>query len=279
MVLIFIYLFLGYVQPFWTSVGLLLLCIIYIVKFLPESLKEKQNFNKFSFLANAKRIKNFVLTKRSPYINMCLVLCLISLIFTLLDYFGNVTVLYTKHYPLCWNSEMIGFYIATKAAAAGIGTVFTFKVIAKYTRDTLIVILGCVFFMASDVITAFSKTTLLMFLSCIPAFFLTVAPPAIRSISSKLVQPQEEGAICSLLAVTETLASILGPLIINTIYPVGLNEFDFAGFVFLLEAGLFFIPIILFSIIHYYIQRNVHLLYDSLAEFNEKAQVQAQVPA
>lgn len=265
----------GYAPPFWGSVGILFLCLIYINSFLPESLKEKQNFNKFSIVANAKRIKEFTLAKRGPYINVCLVLSLFAFVFALLDYFGSAVVLYSKHEPLCWGPDMIGYYMTAKAGVASIGIVFTFKVINKCVPETLIVILGCVAFMVSNVMLGFAKTTLVMFLTCVPAFFMGVAPSAIRSYVSKLVQSHEEGTLCSILGVTEVLARLLAPVIINMLYPVGLNDLDLPGFAFFVEAGLLVIPITLFAIIHYLIQKSLHFPYRSLPEYNGEARIQA----
>ncbi|XP_028413275.1 LOW QUALITY PROTEIN: proton-coupled folate transporter-like [Dendronephthya gigantea] len=266
----------GYIPPFWSSVGILFFCCLYIKIVLPESLTEKQKFNKFSFLTNARRIKEFVLKKRALYVNVCLLLSFISFTFTVLDYFGSVTVLYTKHPPLCWGSETIGYYMAAKTAVAGIGIVFTFKVLTRYINETLIVIIGCLFFIVSDLLSRFARTTVDMFLSCIPAFFITVAPPGIRSIASKLVKKQEEGALCSILAVTEVIAQLLAPLTINTLYPVGLNQLHLAGFVFFVEAGLLLIPIILFALIHYLFLNNDNFMYDSLVHCSEEANERSQ---
>jgi hypothetical protein len=94
---------------------------------------------------------------RGPYINICLLLSFISFIFIDLDYFGSVTVLYTKHHPLCWGPEMIGYYMTAKTAFASAGIVFTFKVLTKYIPETLVVIIGCVCLMVSDVILVLQK--------------------------------------------------------------------------------------------------------------------------
>ena len=87
---------------------------------------------------------------------------------------------------------MIGFYIHDSKGGcwhvASIGILFTFKAISKCMPETFIIILGCVAFMARNihVMLAFAKTTLAMFLTCVPAFFIGVVPAAITSYVSKL---------------------------------------------------------------------------------------------
>ncbi|XP_028414836.1 proton-coupled folate transporter-like [Dendronephthya gigantea] len=257
----------GYMPPLWASTSLLFIICIYVL-YLPESLMEKQSFNKFSCLANAKRIKNFITAKRGPYVNFCLALLVVSFLFSVFDYFGNVTVLFTKRHPLCWGSEMIGYYLATKTASAGIGIVFAFKVLTRCFVESLIVIIGCLSYILSNVIVGFAKTTATMFISCIPAFLAVAGPPCIRSIASKMVEKQDEGALCSVIAVTETIAQLLGSVTLSMLYPVGLNRFHLPGFVFFVQAGLLLIPIILFSIIYYLTQKNQNILYSKMSEIS-----------
>ena len=92
-----------------------------------------------------------------------------------------------------------------------------------------------------------------MFLTCVPAFFIGVAPAAIRGYVSKLVQSNEEGTLCSILGVIEVVAKVLAPVMIHLLYPFGLNNLDLPGFAFFVEAGLLLVPMILFAIIHYLI--------------------------
>ena len=213
------------------------------------------------------------MTKRSPHVNVCLALLLISFLFAVFDYFGSVTILFTKHYPLCWGPEMIGYYMATKTAVAGVGIPFAFKVVTKCFVETLIVIIGCVCYIISNVIVGLAKTTVAMFMSCIPAILAVAAPPCIRSIASKMVGRHEEGTLCSIIAVTETIAQTLSPVTLNLLYPVGLNELDLPGFVFFFQAGVLCIPIVLFSVIYYLSSRSGFELYAKMPELIEENNV------
>ena len=105
-----------------------------------------------------------------------------------------------------------------------------------------------------------------MFLSCIPAFLAVSAPPCIRSIATKLVERHDEGALCSVIAVTETIAQLLAPLVFNTLYPIGLNELHLPGFAFFVQAGFLVIPVVLFSVIHYLTKKNGLIMYAKMPE-------------
>lgn len=258
----------------WAVTSLLLLVIFYSAFFLPESLKEKQSFNKFSCLANAKRIKDFVVAKRGPYVNICLVFLLISFLFSVFDYFGNITVLFTKHRPLCWGPELIGYYMAAKTATAGVGIMFTFKILTRCLKETMIVIFGCLSYILTNIMVGFAKTTAAMFFSCVPTFLAVAAPPCIKSIATKLVEKHDEGALCSLLAVTESIAQLLSPVALNTLYTVGLNTLHVPGFAFFVQAGVLFIPVALFFVIHYLIHTSERIKYGKLPEISEENSVQ-----
>ena len=245
---------------------LLFLLCLYIAFFLPESLTDKREFNKFSCLVNAKRIKDFILAERGPYVNVCLGLLVTGFLFAVFDYFGSVTILFTKHDPLCWEAEMFGYYMATKTAFASAGIVFTFKVLAKCFVETVIAIIGCVCYILSNVIVGFAKTTAALFISCIPAFLAAAAPPCIRSIASKMVEKHDEGALCSVIAVAETIAQLLSPVLINMLYPVGLNKLHAPGFVYFVQAGILLIPITLFLVIYYITKKKSHLMYSKMPD-------------
>ena len=172
---------------------------------------------------------------------------------------------------------MIGYYMATKTALAGIGIPIAFKILTKCFAEVLIVIISCMCYIFSNVIVGFAETTPAMFMSCIPALLAVAAPPCIKSIASKMVEKHDEGALCSVIAVTETIAQILGPVTLNLLYPVGLNELHIPGFAFFVQAGILVIPIVLFSVIYYIMQKSGHIMYAKMPELTgeEKVQVSA----
>lgn len=257
----------GYKQPFWVGAGLLFICGFYVVLFMPESLKEKpQHQTGFSCVPQLKAIKQFVLLKRSQHVKTCLVLLFISYVFAILDYFGSVTIVYTMHSPLCWGSELIGYYLATRTAIAALGILVGLKVVGKIFSDSMLVIIGCLSYSLSKLVVGFANTTVVMFLSCVPGLFAGLAPPCIRTIASKMVGEHENGTLSSVLGVFEALTQVISPVLINLLYPVGLTTLHVNGFVYFLQVGILFIPIVLFSIIIYLTRKNQHILYHVLKE-------------
>lgn len=251
----------GYEQPFWAGVGIIFICGLYIVFFLSESLVgEKQKISRVSCMVQIKRIKDFVLAKRGPYVNTCLKLLFIAYLFAVFDYFGNVTILYAKHYPLCWGPELIGYYLAAKLGTAGLGIVFGIKVLGKIFPDSILIVISCSSFIVSNVVIGFATTTVMMFLSCIPSVLSMVAPPCVRSIASQMVKQKEEGTLCSIIAITEALAQVLSPLLLNFLYPIGITKLHLSGFIFFIQAGVLIIPVIFFLIIYYLTSKNYHIL-------------------
>ena len=211
-------------------------------------------------MVQLKRIKAFFLAKRGQHVNTCFILLFISFLFATFDYFGSVTVLYTKHYPLCWDSELIGYYMAVGTCFTGLGIFVGFKVLGKIFSECILVIIGCSLYLINKIMIGFSTTTLMMFLSCIPAVFATLAPPTIRSLASKMVEPHEQGTLCSILGIVEALAQVLSPLMINFLYPIGLTKLHVIGFIYFIQAGVLLIPIVLFSIIDYLTRKHDHIL-------------------
>ena len=268
--------FSGYDQPFWAGVGALFICCLYIAFLLPEPLVDPKakTTPRISCMVQLKRIKAFFLAKRGQHVNTCFILLLISFLFATFDYFGSVTILYTKHYPLCWGSELIGYYMAAGSALPGLGVFFGFKVLGKIFSECTLVIIACAMYLVNKIMIGFATTTLMMFLSCIPAVLAILAPPAIRSIASKMVEPHEEGTLCSILGIVEALAQVLSPLMINFLYPIGLTKLHVNGFVFFIEAAILLIPIVLFSIIHYLTRKNDHILNANFIEDSNSCFIQ-----
>ena len=190
----------------------------------------------------------------------------ISFLFAVSDYSASVTAVYTKHSPLCWGSELIGYYLAAWTASGGLGIVFAFKVLAEIFSEPMLVIISCLCYITSNLLAGFANTTAVMFVSVIPAFLGVVASPCIHSMASKMAQQHEQGTLCSVFAITEALSQLPAPLMVNLLYPIGLTKLHIKGFVYFFQAGVLLIPIMLFSIIHYLITKNQHILYGPLKD-------------
>ncbi|KAH0625081.1 hypothetical protein JD844_033162 [Phrynosoma platyrhinos] len=180
-------------------------------EFQPQSLKEglKETFSGV-----------YILFKSSPSkkrLSIILLLCtFMTYLFTM---FGGTSLytLYELNSPLCWDAIYIGYGSAVSTFFSLTGFV-GLVLVARYLRDIYIVYSGILSYLIGIIMAAFATTTLLMLLVRVPSMLLFVPIPVLRSMLSKVVLPQEQGAIFACVACLEVLTGISAIVVFNTLY-------------------------------------------------------------
>ncbi|XP_044225565.1 solute carrier family 46 member 3 [Thunnus albacares] len=173
------------------------------------------------------------------------VLVLLILIFTSFSfaYGGGISLmtLYELNEPLCWTEILIGYGSALST------TVFlaSFMGVSAFTYcgmpQLLIVLLGILSVISGMILTAFAKTTLLMFIVRVPMLLSIMPFPVLRSMMSKIISKSQQGALFACLSFLESLTNNVSSAVFNSVYAATVSWFP--GFVFLLSAGLCVIPL------------------------------------
>ncbi|KAK2507496.1 hypothetical protein MC885_001665 [Smutsia gigantea] len=189
---------LGFVWSFLIITMALTVNLIYILFFLDDSVKEFSSQNvsmscsegfKNLFYQTYRLFKNASGNRRS-------LLCL--LLFTMVTYFfviigiSPIFILYELDSPLCWNEVFIGY----GSALGSISFLSSFLGIWFFSycmEDIQMALIGIFTTMAGMVMTAFAKTTLMMFLVRLPFLFTIVPLSVLRSMMSKVVDSTEQG--------------------------------------------------------------------------------------
>ncbi|NWQ79146.1 S46A3 protein, partial [Columbina picui] len=185
----------------------------------------------------------YMLFKTAPYKKRILI---IVLLFTFMTYlfaaFGGSSLftLYELDEPLCWNEVYIGYGAAvfTSVSLTSFLGVYLFS---KCLKDIYIVFIGIFSCIGGMVMTAFAKTTLLMFLVRVPSLLCMMPVPVLRSMLSKVVLPGEQGAVFACIACLEVMTGTISLSVFNIVYAATVAWFS--GFSFLLSAGLCLIPL------------------------------------
>ncbi|KAK9402379.1 solute carrier family 46 member 3-like [Crotalus adamanteus] len=118
-------------------------------------------------------------------------------------------------------------------------------VLPLYLRDSYLVFIGIFSYVGGSIMAAFANTTLLMMLVRVPSMLLFIPIPVIRSMLSKIVLPNEQGALFACIACLEVVTGTISITVFNTIYSMTVAWFP--GFSFLLSAGFCIIPLSLMS--------------------------------
>ncbi|XP_053419351.1 solute carrier family 46 member 3 [Nycticebus coucang] len=238
---------LGFVWSFLISAVVLTVNLIYILFFLSEPMRESSSQNvtmscgegfKNLFYRTYMLFKN-ASGKRRTF------LCL--LLFTVITYYfvivgsAPIFILYELDSPLCWNEVFIG-YGSALGSASFLTSFLGIWVFSYCMEDIHMAFIGIFTTMAGMAMTAFARTTLMMFLARGPFLFAIVPMSVLRSMLSRVVHSTEQGTLFACIAFLETLGGVAAVSIFNGIYSTTVAWFP--GFIFLLSAGLLLIPAI-----------------------------------
>ncbi|XP_033864489.3 lysosomal proton-coupled steroid conjugate and bile acid symporter SLC46A3 isoform X1 [Acipenser ruthenus] len=244
----------GFNWPFLTTAVLHCLNIIYVIFFLEETVKTpaishlqgpdpsplKQLFFGVYLLFAASSAKR----------NTIFIILLLAFSFYNFANIGGLSIfiLYELNTPLCWSEILIGYGSALSTlifltSFAGV------SLLSFCLDDIYIVLIGLLSVMSGMLMTAFAKTTLLMFLVRLPLLFAVMPAPVLRSMMSKIVLDSEQGALFACIAFVENLSGTVSFAVFNSIYAATVSSFS--GFSFLLAAGLSLIPLGLMGIMFF----------------------------
>ncbi|XP_048197536.1 solute carrier family 46 member 3 [Perognathus longimembris pacificus] len=243
---------LGFACSFFISAVVLTVNLTYILFFLSDPMKESLSPN--IIMSCSERLKDlfyraYLLFKNRPGKQRSL-LCL--LIFITVIYFfviigsSPIFLLYELASPLCWDEVLIGY----GSALGSVSFLSSFLGIWAFSycmEDSHIAFIGILTTMVGMVMTAFARSTLLMFLVRVPFLFTFMPLSVLRSMLSKVVLSTEQGALFACIAVLETLSGVAAVSSYNGVYSVTVAWFP--GFIFLLSAGLLLIPAISLCVI------------------------------
>jgi len=172
----------------------------------------------------------------------------------------DTAYLFTEDEPLKWSFAKYSYYFGFKHGMAGLLLLFGLPLL-RYVlkqKDTTSALLGLVSKMSGLVLLAFSTTNAMMFTVPVVAMLSAFPVPVIRSILSKLTEPNEHGKLFAFVASAEQLCFLLGSVIFNGFYPLTRNFMH--GFVFVFCSVLLIIPVTIITALHKVINKETVLI-------------------
>ncbi|XP_053312361.1 solute carrier family 46 member 3 [Spea bombifrons] len=236
---------LGFELSFAIPAILYIIVIFYIIFFLEETVKRsefqqhvlsKEGFKEL-FLGVFLLFKHSSVKKR-----VALGLLLFAFNSYLFANFGatGLFTLYELDTPLCWDAVLIGWgsALSTFCFVTSFLGIYLFS---RCLKDPYIVFIGVLSGMIGITLAAFARTTVVMMLVRIPILFAAMPLPVLRSMMSKVVLEDEQGALFACIACLECITGVLAISAFKSVYASTVMWFP--GFSFLLSAGLCLIPI------------------------------------
>lgn len=156
-----------YIQPFYCVGALYTTVFIMIImpRLIPESVNIRDNKTLNVSKLMYHNIKSFI--GLFVYSEHAVILTLSLLIFLVVEInfigLSDVIVLFSLGRPLCWSSDLIGYFLALKVALNGLAALFVLPFLSKKITDPVIVIVGLVSGAAALIIMGFAYHIWIMF--------------------------------------------------------------------------------------------------------------------
>ena len=149
---------------------------------------------------------------------------------------GTVWVLYGED-KFAWDALTIGISLACFGAFHSLAQAFIVGPIAERWGERRALLVGIAADSGAYILIALANQGWMAF-ALMPLFCLGgIGAPALQSLLSGSVGPDQQGKLQGVLASTASLANVIGPVAISTIY--FMSRGSFPGLVWLIGAGLY----------------------------------------
>ncbi|XP_067681037.1 proton-coupled folate transporter-like [Haliotis asinina] len=166
---------------------------------------------------------------------------------------NTVLTLYLLATPFCWSKIQITGYAAARTIIDWICILgLTHFLLGRFSEVT-IAIIGCVSNILFLGLIGFAQSSVLVIVAAAFGVFSEAAPAMMRSVMSKLVSPDEQGAMFASVSTMEMVASSVLGIAATVIYKVSLTFFP--GLIFVILAGLIFITVLMLGTLSYSLKK------------------------
>ncbi|XP_058810746.1 lysosomal proton-coupled steroid conjugate and bile acid symporter SLC46A3-like [Phymastichus coffea] len=153
--------------------------------------------------------------------------------------YGEMSVMYLfSRYRFNWNEVQFSFFSTYGMVINLVGTLFAVGVFSHFFKmdDALLGALSCLSKILASIVYAFATTDWMIYLAPLVEIINGTSFIVMRSITSKLVPPDELGKVNSLFGVCEAIVPLVYGPMYSSIYAATVNNFP--GTFFLVGGGL-----------------------------------------
>ncbi|XP_063890216.1 lysosomal proton-coupled steroid conjugate and bile acid symporter SLC46A3 [Helicoverpa armigera] len=259
----------GYYGCYGLTTCLQLINLLYIIlvvkdpKRNPEQKKhDRQNCcHFFRVLFDFRNVRDTlsVLFKKAPKnrrVRLCVLLGVVSVLFG--PMYGEISVMYMNtRYRFNWDEVKFSIFQTYNFITHTIGTIFSILVLSKYLQwhDSLLGIVSTLSKIASSFVYCFAPNEKIFYLAPLVEILNGTSLLAMRSIISKLVEPDELGKVNSLVGMVETLMPLIYVPLYTRVYAATMEVLP--GAVFLLGASMTLPAVVVLFWLFYEHRKNV----------------------
>ncbi|CAG9785258.1 unnamed protein product [Diatraea saccharalis] len=249
---------LGYYGAFGISLGYHIINLLYsviVLKDPPRTNDQKEHdrkgvghfFRTFFDLSNVKETVTVVF-KNGPNkrrLRMIVLLCVVTILFG--PMFGEISIMYmSTRYRFNWDEVKFSIFQTYNFIVHTIGTIFSITVFSKLLQwhDSMLGIISTVSKIAASFVYCFAPNERIFYIAPAVEILNGTSLLALRSITSKLVAPNELGKVNSIFSLTENLMPLVYVPLYTKVYTATMEILP--GAVFLLGAAMTLPAVIVF---------------------------------
>ncbi|CAH0749896.1 unnamed protein product [Diatraea saccharalis] len=204
-------------------------------------------FRTFFDLSNVKETVTVVF-KNGPNkrrLRMIVLLCVVTILFG--PMFGEISIMYmSTRYRFNWDEVKFSIFQTYNFIVHTIGTIFSITVFSKLLQwhDSMLGIISTVSKIAASFVYCFAPNERIFYIAPAVEILNGTSLLALRSITSKLVAPNELGKVNSIFSLTENLMPLVYVPLYTKVYTATMEILP--GAVFLLGAAMTLPAVIVF---------------------------------
>ncbi|KAH3854560.1 proton-coupled folate transporter-like isoform X2 [Dreissena polymorpha] len=226
----------GFLVPIATAAGLLVITLMVVVLFLPESFPSEKRTRERDLRTMLKNSLSFVVSKTRDRWKYQLIFAAHA--FSEFGFIGRLGVetLYMMAHPFCWTSQEVGHYTALRTLAVmvfGMGLVRLYKMLLS---DVGIAMFGVASYATCFFMEALANNNSLLYIALAANSFTGLESVMIRSIASTLTDASRQGALFSAFAAVDVTINLLSDIATGTLYSLTVGILR--GFVFIVLGGV-----------------------------------------
>eukprot|EP00118_Oscarella_pearsei_P008960 m.48854 g.48854 ORF g.48854 m.48854 type:complete len:468 (+) comp33929_c0_seq3:53-1456(+) len=233
-----------FAPAFWCISASGIFIVLYVILYLIETRPLQIPAAKFRslFCSCGSLITSVGLFRRGgrPYYPLIIGVSVFALLSINFSGMLDVIVVFVFDSPLCWASDMLGYFFAFKLALYGVAAMVVLPLLKWYkVKDFSLIYTGLISGAAGLILLGFSRYTwMMMYLVPVVSMMRGVVVPCLRSLMSQMVGKDNQGALFSGVGCVEAVCGLLATLIYNGLYPATRALATPHGFCFFLMAGI-----------------------------------------
>ncbi|XP_031552187.1 proton-coupled folate transporter-like [Actinia tenebrosa] len=245
----------GLVPPLWLVFGFNVINIIYIIFFLPETIireyRSRPLGNCKLYVINICRLfsNGICRTTWCRLVTIYLVSFFVIAVVQLGCHEAMLT--YSINWPVCFGKEYVRYFSGAMTCifVTSLVAVKLFQFVPWLSHHWILEI-GLLSAIGALVLTAFAKTTALMFIVPVAGILAQVPLAVLRACLSKIVDFHHQGLLFAVIGCIEIIGWLTGYLVFGSLYHA--TKHIMRGMTFLIGAGVLAISTILLGVTQFY---------------------------